>query len=295
MRVRNRLTASTPQPELRQQQPSAFAVLRPRLLAARGLLPAGAPSSRGLLLRRGLATGLLRRGLLRRALRPLPSCDRPSSLRRAFFGAASCGRPSSRRPSCGRRHASPAPARVAVRWLVFLRCSPAGNSFCRVVGCSRAVEPRPGRRSRVAWSSATHANAAHARKRDEPARRTSAPSSSSHLRFRIRRRCSIDCASPGRGLRSMDRPSVAVRTASTAANRIAHAPNPLFLVSPMAVNKKQPFRRNSMKKMRARCNAMHRCHSKTAATSLSRRCVQRQRIAQPRLSIGTNARFSGPV
>ena len=48
------------------------------------------------------------------------------------------------------------------------------------------------------------------------------------------------------GLRSMDRPSVGVRCAAIL--RIdAHAPNPLFLVSPTAVNEKQPFRRTAMR------------------------------------------------
>ena len=122
----------------------------------------------------------------------------PATLRPAFFGAApscrtrpSCGRSSSRqpssvrpcvrpssseRPSCGRPPASPAPARVAVRWLGFLRYSPVGTPS-RVVGCCRAVEPRPGRRSCVGCrlprasmphmpGSATNQPGAHQRHRD---------------------------------------------------------------------------------------------------------------------------------
>jgi hypothetical protein len=52
---------------------------------------------------------------------------------------------------------------------------------------------------------------------------------------------------------------------------IACAPNPLFLVSPIAVNKKQPFRRKSDEKTAcgAQCDAS--MSHKTAATSLSRR------------------------
>jgi hypothetical protein len=46
--------------------------------------------------------------------------------------------------------------------------------------------------------SATRANAARHWKPDEPARRRSAPSSSSPLRSCIGHRCSIGCASPGR-------------------------------------------------------------------------------------------------
>ena len=74
------------------------------------------------------------------------SCGRPSSSRQPS-SARPCGRPSSSaRPSCGRPPASPAPARAAARWSVSLRCSPVGTPF-RVVGCSRADEPRPARRT----------------------------------------------------------------------------------------------------------------------------------------------------
>jgi hypothetical protein len=98
----------------------------------------------------------------------LPSSDRLSSQ-----GPSSC-----QRLSCGRRHASPMPVRVAL--LSFLRRSPV-ETPSRVVGCSRAVKPRPGRRSCVADCPAMLANAAHARKRDEPA--------GVYWRHRLRRIC----------------------------------------------------------------------------------------------------------
>ena len=96
------------------------------------------------------------------------------------------------------------------------------------------------------------------------------------------------------GLRSMDRPSVDVRTASIRESD-ARTPNPLFLVSPMAVNKKQPFRRKRDEKSSHTSKYDASMSHKTAATSLSRRFVRCERIAQTRLSIGTNDRFSGPV
>jgi hypothetical protein len=96
------------------------------------------------------------------------------------------------------------------------------------------------------------------------------------------------------GLRSMDRPSVACALHRFCESN-ACAPNPLFLVSPMAVNKKQPFRRKCDEKSSHTPQYDASMSHKTAATSLSRRFVKRERIAQTRRSIGTNDRFSGPV
>jgi hypothetical protein len=96
-------------------------------------------------------------------------------------------------------------------------------------------------------------------------------------------------------LRSMDRPSVVACNALTLRESNARTPNPLFRVSPMAVNKKQPFRRKFDEKnaRKAQCDAS--MSHKPAATSLSRRCVQRLRIGQPRFAMGTNGTFSGPM
>ena len=133
------------------------APMRSSLLASAALLAA-----RGLLL---CGRGLLRGGLL---LRRRP-CGRPSSVRRpscacrAFFLRPAFLRPS--RPPSSAPALRPAfffgsgllaaarPHRqrlraLALRWLGFLRYSPVGTPS-RVVGCSRAVEPRPGRRSCV--------------------------------------------------------------------------------------------------------------------------------------------------
>ena len=122
----------------------------------------------------------------------------PAALRPAFFGAAAflrvrallaavllrrgllrCGLASGlllrQRPSCGRPPASPAPARVAVRWLGFLRYSSCRSSFsCRWLQSRGRTATGPA--ILRGMSSATRANAAHARKRDEPTRCTSAPS-----------------------------------------------------------------------------------------------------------------------
>ena len=96
-------------------------------------------------------------------------------------------------------------------------------------------------------------------------------------------------------LRSMDRPSVVMRIASARYESNAYAPNPLFLVSCMAVNKKQPFRRMRDEKTsrKAQCDAS-KTH-KRRRDIMSRRRFQQERIVQPRLSIGTKRRFSGPV
>ena len=103
-----------------------------------------------------------------------------AALRPAFFAAAFL-RPPARIASACARGCS------VVRFSSLLTC---GNSFS-YRWLHRAGDP--------AWEVICHAtNAARARKRDEPARRALAPSSSSHLRSRILCRCSIDCASPGR-------------------------------------------------------------------------------------------------
>ncbi len=72
----------------------------------------------------------------------------------------------------------------------------------------------------------------------------------------------------------MDRPSVVTRNALTHRESDARTPNPLFRVSPMAVNKKQPFRRKFDEKNAhtTQCDAL--MSHNAAATSLSRRCVQ---------------------
>ena len=264
---RNCPTASSSQPEPRQQQPSCghrpscgpppSSVRRPS---------SQRPSSSG-----GLAAGLLRCGLL---LASRPSCGRPSSSRQpssarpsaafsAFFFGAAFLRPPARIASASARGCSV----VGVSSLLTCR-----NSFsCRWLQSRGRTATGPA--ILRGMSSATRANAAHARKRDEPTRRTSAPSSSSHLRSRIRRRCSIDCASPGLVCGQWT-----VLPLTCALQRFcesdAHTPNPLFLVSPIAVNKKQPFRRKCDEKNAhtPQCDAS--MSHKTAATSLSRRCVQ---------------------
>ena len=96
------------------------------------------------------------------------------------------------------------------------------------------------------------------------------------------------------GLRSMDRPSVDVRTASilrigcphteSAIPRLAHACQQKATVSSQADEK-------SSHTSKYDASMSH----KTAATSLSRRLVNCKRIGQTRLSIGTNDKFSGPV
>jgi hypothetical protein len=93
----------------------------------------------------------------------------------------------------------------------------------------------------------------------------------------------------------MDRPSVVACNALTLRESNARTPNPLFLVSRMPVNKKQPFRRKFDEKnaRKTQCDAL--MSHKTAATSLPRRFVQRVRIGQPRFAMGTNGTFSGPV
>ena len=96
-------------------------------------------------------------------------------------------------------------------------------------------------------------------------------------------------------LRSMDRPSVVVRIASARYESNAYAPNPLFLVSPTAVNKKQPFRRKFDEKSAPDAQYDASMSHKTAATAMSRGLRRRMRIAQPRLSMGTNGTFSGPM
>jgi hypothetical protein len=75
----------------------------------------------------------------------------------------------------------------------------------------------------------------------------------------------------------------------------SRTPNPLFRVSPTHVNKKQPFRRGFDEKSACamKCDAW--MSHKAAATSLSRRYVQRATNAQRRWSIGKNGTFSGPV
>ena len=135
---RNCPTASTPC----RSRGSSSLLASAALLAARRLLPAGAPSSR----RPSSSPAALRPAFFGAAAffgRTRPSCGRSSCAR----GLLRCGLASGlllrQRPSCGRPPASPSPARVAVRWLGFLRYSPVGTPS-RVVGCSRAVEPRAG-------------------------------------------------------------------------------------------------------------------------------------------------------
>jgi hypothetical protein len=145
-------------------------------------------------------------------------------------------------------------------------------------------------------TSSTRANAAH-----PEARRTGlahgsccatvfVASAIPHLTSMLDRRCFTWTR-----LRSMDRPSVVACHASTLSESDSHTPNPLFLVSPMRVNKKQPFRRTFDEKNAHMMQCDASMSQKTAATAMPRRFVQRQRIAQPRLSIGTNGTFSGPV
>jgi len=72
----------------------------------------------------------------------------------------------------------------------------------------------------------------------------------------------------------MDRPSVVVCNASTHRESDSRTPNPLFCVSPMAVNKKQAFRRKSDENIARTMQYDALMSHKAAATSLSRRCVQ---------------------
>src|SRR5262249_246141 len=96
------------------------------------------------------------------------------------------------------------------------------------------------------------------------------------------------------GLRSMDRPSVVVRSIDSA-NRM-HTHRIRYSLSRVGLyTKSNRFDAHAMKKLRAMRNAMHRRHTKAAATSMSRRLFQQERVVQPRLSIGTKRRFSGPV
>jgi hypothetical protein len=214
-----------------------------------------------------------------------------ASLRRE--GSPDPWRPSSwERPSCGRLHASPAPARVAAQWLASLRYSPV-EAPSRVVGCGRAVLRRPGRRSRAAClvprSPMPH----------RPGSATNIPRAPRC--HRVRRICDsasdVDARSTLLHLdwSAVNGPSFRCRAQHRLCESHAHAPNPLFLVSCMAVNKKQPFRRMRDEKTsrRAQCDAS--MSHKTAATSLSRRLFQNIRSAQTRLSIGTKRRFSGPT
>ena len=93
----------------------------------------------------------------------------------------------------------------------------------------------------------------------------------------------------------MDRPSVFVRAASESYESNAHAPIALNSSTPWPVNKKQRNLRIQRKKTAhdSTCDAL--MSHKTAATAMSRRLIQQIRIAQMRLSIGTNGTFSGPM
>ena len=109
--------------------------------------------------------------------------------------------------------------------------------------------------------SATRANAARHWKPDEPARRRSAPSSSSPPRSCIGHRCSIDCASPGLvcGQWTVLPLACAVQRfcESMHTHRIRYSLSRL----PLSM-KSNRFVASPMKKMRAHRNAMHRCHRK---------------------------------
>ena len=206
------------------------AALRPAFFGAaffavRGLLATALLLRGSLLLRRGLAPGLL----------PAP-------------------------PSCVRRHASPAPARVAVRWLVSLRCSPVGTPS-RVVGCSRAAKPRPGRRSRVG-SCLPRAPMPHM-----PGSATSKPGA--HRRHRLRRICDfasdVDARSTVLHLdwSAVNGPSFRCRAhCSDSANRMRTHRIRYSLSRPSLSTKSNRFVASAMKKMRTHRNAMHRCHRK---------------------------------
>ena len=155
-------------------------------------------------------------------------CGRPSSVRPSWRPRPSCGRSSSPQPSSVRPCVRPSSSDAA-----FLRpparIASASARGCSVVGVSSLLTCRNSfscrwlqSRGRSAtgpailrgMSSATRASAAHARKRDEPARRTSAPScfvasAIPHPTSMLDRLCFT-----WTGLRSMDRPSVDVRNAS---------------------------------------------------------------------------------
>lgn len=143
--------------------------------------------------------------------------------------------------------------------------------------------------------SATRANAARHWKPDEPARRRSAPSSSSPLRSCIGHRCSIGCASPGRdcGQWTVLLLSCALRRLVT--NRMHTHRIRYSLSRPLLSTKSNRFVVSSMKKVRSTRNTMHRCHTKPPRQRCRGGLRRQMRIAQPRLSMGTNGTFSGPM
>ena len=113
-------------------------------------------------------------------------------------------------------------------------------------------------------TSSTRAMAAHIRQHDERAWRTvrAAPPSSSTLRSCTRRRCSIDGASPGRGCGQWTVLLLSCATHRLFANRIRAHRIRYSLSRPCMSTKSNRFVARLTKKMRARRNAMHRCHRK---------------------------------
>jgi hypothetical protein len=96
------------------------------------------------------------------------------------------------------------------------------------------------------------------------------------------------------GLRSMDRPSVVARS-SDSANRM-HTHQFRYSLSRAAMStKSNRFFARSTKKLFERCNTMHGCHRKPPRHRCRGGSFKRVRRLQPRLSMGTNERFSGPV
>ena len=221
------------------------AALRPAFLAAAFF------ASGGLLLR---GRGLLLRRLLRPALRPA-----------AFFGA----------PSSCRRHASPTPVRAA--FVVVSSLLTCRNSFwCRWFLSRGLPNGRPGSRFRTSVrrnDRMLRADQLH--RAGDPAWDLGLPRApvphvsgsatdqpSAMRRRRFRRFCnsasSVDARS---ALLHLDKaavngPSFCCRVSDDSARNsrigFAHTLNRYSASSPAAVNKKQSFRRNSMKKMRAR-------------------------------------------
>ena len=246
--------------ELRQQQPSC--VRRPSC----GQPPSSSPAA------------LLRGGLL---LRRRP-CGRPSSAA-AFLRPTrpSCGRSSSPRPSsvrpCVRPSSSAAaflrpPARIAsasargcsvVGVSSLLTCR---NSFCVSLVAVARFEPRPGRRSCVGCR-LPRAPMPHM-----PGSATNQPGA--HQRHRVRRICDsasdVDARSTVLHLdwSAVNGPSFCCTCAlHRFCESDARTPNPLFLVSPMAVNKKQPFRRKFDEK------SSHACEMRCIDVTQNRRDI----------------------
>ena len=96
------------------------------------------------------------------------------------------------------------------------------------------------------------------------------------------------------GLRSMDRPSVVAHSIDSA-NRM-HVHQIRYSLSQAAMStKSNRFFARLTKKLVERCNAMHGCHRKPPRHCYRGGSFKSVRRVHPRLSMGTNGKFSGPV